>query len=109
MQTSPFSLAKAIEGAIGRLLSPIDVFELANKERSIVEHLRRDIVDARLEVRDYELAETRQFQLANAKKAKRYLAQVNKHILAASEVNLFGPADVAQLSAQIEQLSNNLN
>lgn len=106
---SLFILAKSLEGSVARLLRAIDVYELPTKQRTLIENLKRELSDTKLEVRDYELAETRQFQLTNATKAKRYLSQANKHILAASEANLFGPADVAQLSAQIEQISNNLN
>lgn len=107
-QTSPFLLVKRIESQLSSQLSYIDVVELATKERKIIAHLRRDMADARLDVRDYELSETRQEQLANAKAAKTRLRTVSAGILAASESNLFGAADVAQLTAQIEQTITNL-
>lgn len=107
-QLSPFNLIKRLEGNVTSLLTPIDILDLPAKERTAVLHLKRDLVDARLDVRDYELAETRQQQLDNAQTATKRLHQVNRYILAVSEANLFGPADVAQLSSQIEQIITNL-
>lgn len=107
-QLSPFNLTKRLEGNITGLLAPIDIFDLPANLRATVQHLKRDLVDARLDVRDYELSETRPQQLDNARDATKRLHQVNRYILTASEANLFGPADVALLSAQIEQIITNL-
>lgn len=69
-----------------------------------IEQLRNVLIDARLEVQDYELAETRDSQLRNAKKAKKYL-QVIKSTITDSELNVFGAVDVAHLTAQVEQIT----
>ena len=107
-QVSPFNLIKQLEGSISRQLAGLDLLELPVNQRNTVTRLKRDLVDARLDVRDYELSETRQQQLDNAKLASKRLHQVNHYILLASEANLFGPADVAQLSSQVEQIITNL-
>jgi hypothetical protein len=50
------------------------------------------------------LSESREEQLYNAKKAKKWLDQARRNILSASEFNIFGAIDVAHLSAQIDQI-----
>lgn len=76
--------------------------------RKVVTALKYELVDARLDIRDYELSETREEQLANAKSAKERLDNVRKHILVASEHNIFSAIDVAHISANIEQVIDNI-
>ena len=70
--------------------------------------LMQALGDARIYASDYELSEVREEQLDNAKKAKKYLEQARASILKASETNIFGAVDVAQLSAQIDQIIGDL-
>jgi Na+-translocating ferredoxin:NAD+ oxidoreductase RnfC subunit len=104
MADSPFVLTKSLETRLNGSLSGMDIYALDKPIQKILDSLRRELVDARLDVRDYELSETRQEQLAKALEAKRRLDHIRKLILAASEHDLFGAVDVAQLSAQIEQI-----
>ena len=104
MDESPFLLTKALETQLNGVLSSLDVFELPAAERKLVDRLRRDITDARLDTRDYELSETRDEQLRKAADAKKRLERLRREILAASEYNVFSAVDVAQLSAQLEQI-----
>lgn len=82
--------------------------KLNRKEQNILTDLRQLLADARIYVGDYELSEMRDEQVDNAKKAKKYLAQARQLILRASEFNIFGPVDVAHISAQIDQLTGDL-
>ena len=70
--------------------------------------LRQYLTDARVYAKDYELSEVREEQLDNAKKSKKWLEQARQQILRASESNVFGPIDVAHLSAQIDQAKADL-
>jgi hypothetical protein len=70
--------------------------------------LQQDLTDARIYANDYELSETRDEQLDNAKKSKKWLEQARRNILAASEFNIFGAIDVAHLTAQVEQVKDML-
>lgn len=106
-RTSPFLLVKQLEGDILRLLSGVDVVDFSNAEQQELMLLRNNLVDARLEIQDYELAETRDFQIENAKTAKEYLTVVQSAITKNS-ANIFGPVDVAHLTAYIEQILDNL-
>ncbi|MDB5166078.1 MAG: hypothetical protein JWM37_150 [Candidatus Saccharibacteria bacterium] len=107
-QTSPFVLIRQLESQLNGQLMHYDVSDMAARERRLVIGIRRDIVDARLDTRDYELSETRQEQLDNAKAAIERLEVLRSSILALSEQNVFGAADVAQLTAKIEQIIVNL-
>jgi hypothetical protein len=101
-------MIKGLETQLVGVLSALDVYSLPPAQRKVVTELRRDIVDARLDVRDYELSETRPEQLSKAKIAQERLDQARKLILVASEQGIFTAIDVAQLTAIIEQISSHL-
>lgn len=105
--TSPFLLAKQLEGDILRLLAHIDLTLLETKEQNIIAQLKNGLIDARLEIQDYELAETRDHQLRNAHDAKKYLVRIEKFITT-NPANVFGAVDTAHLFAQIGQISDRL-
>lgn len=102
--TSPYILTKELETQLSGLLSSFDIYAMEQLPRKLVTDLRRQLTDARLDVRDYELSETRAEQLKCARTARKRLDQVRKDILLASEQDIFGPVDVAQLTAQLEQI-----
>jgi len=108
MSDSPFLAIKALETQMNAVLSGLDLFELPKAEQKVVVRLRDELIDARLDIRDYELSETREEQLAKARDAKSRLDKIRKDILAASEYNVFTAIDVAQLTAQLEQISENV-
>ena len=101
--TSPFVAMQRAETYMKTLLRSIDPDTLEDTERKAVAYMKRLLVDVRLDIRDYELSETRLEQVENAVEAKNRLAKLQACILAAGTV--FGPADVAQLSAQLEQIN----
>lgn len=107
MTKSPFLLTKQVEADIIRLLSDIDILELSNAQQQAYEQLKNSLIDARLEIQDYELAETRELQLANAKQAKAYLNKVQEGIVG-NTFNAFGAVDVAHLTAYIGHISDKL-
>ena len=104
--TSPFLAMQQGEGQIKALLRRVDTDALDTAERKAVVGLRRLVIDTRLDIRDYELSETRDEQLKCAVAAKKQLTQLEKAILVAGPV--FGPADVAQISAQLEQIGDRI-
>jgi hypothetical protein len=104
MNESPFLLMQGLERQLKGVLSAIDVYELPKAEQAVIAGLQHELTDARLDIRDYELSETREAQLRCAKSAWQRIANIQKAILAASEYNVFGAADVAQLTAQLEHI-----
>jgi len=72
--------------------------------RSALADLNQSLIDSRIYSTDYELSETREEQLDNAKQAKHYLGVARKDILSASEHNIFNAVDVAHMTAIIDQV-----
>ena len=81
--------------------------ELDREEAKLVKELKQLCNEARLDVRDYEYAETRERQLKARQAARKNLATLEKHVVQLSSV--FGAADVAELSARIDQVIDGLS
>lgn len=105
---SPFLLIKALEAQLNSVLSAVDIYALGAGEQKVVASIKREIIDARLDIRDYELSETRLEQVKCATAAKKRLEDIRKLILSASEYNVFSAIEVAQLSAQVEHINGNI-
>lgn len=99
---------KALEVAVNAKLSALDIMSLPVGERKLITGLKNELIDARLDIRDYELSETRAEQLEKAGEAKQRLERVRKMILGLSEYNVFSSIDVAQRTAELEQISEEL-
>lgn len=93
---------------ITRILAQIDVLQLDTSQRHLMTKLRNNMADARLDVRDYEFAETRAEQMQRAKAGRERLDQVRKGMLAASDYNFFSAIEVAELSARIDRIIDSL-
>jgi hypothetical protein len=106
MNTSPFIAITKVQGQLKALINPLDLESLDEPEKKATMEIRRIVMDLRLDIRDYELSETRDEQLKCATIAKKRLKGLEKNILAAS--NVFGSSDVAQLGAQLEQINERL-
>lgn len=105
---SPSSVVKQVDNQISMILRKVNLRQLADREAKLLASLRQNLTDARIYAHDYELSEMREEQLANAKRAKKFLEQARQQILRASEHNIFGPVDVAHLTAQIDQVKDEL-
>jgi protein subunit release factor B len=103
MESLPANLKK-INSEISLILRSTDISRLPAKSRDQLAQLAQNLHDSRIYLNDYELSETREEQLKNAKNTKKYLAKAGGNIVAASQADVFKPIDVAQLSAQIEDL-----
>ena len=103
-EASPFALAKNIGAFVSRFLSGTDVHSLPREQREVVMLLKNQAADIRLDIRDYGMAETRAQQEHLAKETAERLEAFQTTVLKVSEYNLLGAADVAQLSAQLQQL-----
>lgn len=104
---SPYILIKRLEAEILRLLSYIDTSDLSVGQQQSFASLKHGLVDARLEIQDYELAETRDDQLRNAKDSRQQLEAIQQ-LIVDDPAHIFGPVDVAHFSAQIGQISGKI-
>jgi len=100
---SPFLAMQLVEGQLKTLLRSVDIEALNTTEKKMVSSLRRLAIDVRLDIRDYELSETREEQVKYAVSAKRRLKRLQDSILSLGSI--FGAADTAQLTAHMEQIS----
>ena len=101
--TSPFVAMQRLETQLKTLIRQLDMDTLEPKERQAIIKVRRLGADARLDIRDYELSETREEQLTNAADARKRLKGIEDNLQNAGFV--FGPADMAQISAQLAQIN----
>jgi hypothetical protein len=106
--SSPFVLITRLMTDIKGKLVAFDVDMLERSEQRIVKQIKGLLADGRLDIRDYELSETRDEQLRHAAIARERLEQLRLNVLAASEHNLFSAVDVAQISAQVDEIVSNL-
>lgn len=107
MNQSPFLAMQEAERHLKGLLRSAPTDLLDPQEKKAVASLRRLAMEARLDIRDYELSETREEQLKKAVAAQKRIDKLQKAILAAGPA-VFGPADVAQLGALVEQIQAQL-
>lgn len=87
-----------------RALSGIDMAELAPRPRDIASSLKMQVIDLRLEARDYEYAENRHDQQLHAKTAHAYADTVRQGVLAASESGVFSAVEVVEFSTLLDNL-----
>lgn len=89
----------------GNILNALDQDTLDRSQQRTIAALKRLMADARLDIRDYEMADSREEMTRHSKAATRRLEQTREMILLASEGNIFGAVDVAQLTAELEQIA----
>jgi len=106
---SSYTRIKQLDAELIRILASAQAAGIVeNRVQRELKLLKRDMADARLDVRDYELAETRDEQIKLGKAAIERLQTIQQGILAASQYNIFSTVEVAQLSATIAQLQEQL-
>ena len=106
--TSLVQQTKELTAQVSTVLTAQDTDSLDATEREVLATIKSRVVDIRLEVRDYEYAETRIEQQAHGKAAIKRLRVLQKDILTLSEYGIFSAVDVAQLTAQAEHIIDNL-
>ncbi len=95
-----------IDRQIKGILRQVDVESLGRTEQHGCKQIKLACNEIRLDVRDYEYAQSRAEQVKWARLAKHNIRALEAHILLLGDV--FGPADVALLSAQLDVLQTGL-
>jgi hypothetical protein len=101
---TPLVQAITIEKYIGGILAAFDLEGLGFADKNLLQLIRRQATDSRLETRDYEVAETRNEQMERKAAAHAQLNDLQDNILKASQIGVFTAIEVAQVSAMIDQL-----
>ena len=111
MDRSVYTQLRQMENTLNILWRSLDQQELTSAAQRSQGVLRRHLRLAQAISRDYQLSETEQntqLQLRLLPKLIKELEQVRAAMLKASEYNVIGAVDVAQLSAQLDMLLNQL-
>ncbi len=108
MRQSVYQQLRNIGFSINRLWSNMDVQDFEPAARKSIEAVRRCIQAAQSVAKDYEMTEAEEdtkAQLRLMPKLVKALDQLRASILKASEYDLIGVVDVAQLSAELDDLT----
>ena len=97
--------AAQLERSIKVVLRSVPEKDISQVEKKSIQKILLACHEARLDIRDYEYAQTRAEQLKWAKIARHNLHALEVYVLG---VGIFGPADVAELSAMIGLVKDRL-
>lgn len=106
MSESLTSLATHLDRRLKNILRDVDAEMLAPPERAVLHKLKLAMNEVRLDVRDYEYAQSREEQLKWAKIGRHNVTALNKLLLSLEDV--FSPADIAECGAYLETLRSAL-
>lgn len=96
-----------IDRQVKGVLRTVQHDELDREEANVVRQLRQICNEARLDVRDYEYAETREAQMKAGAAVHKSLTSLEKCIVRLSAI--FGPVDVAELSARVGTIKSDID
>jgi hypothetical protein len=97
-----------VAGQIGSILSRIDLDVLDRTQIRLVGTIKRLTADTRLDIRDWEMAETREEMLGHSHEALKRLEQTREAILLASQYDIFSAIEVGEISAHFDLFANEL-
>lgn len=106
MAVSLIEAVQQIDRQIKGMFLRVDTDSLGMAEKTYVKQIKLVCNEIRLDIRDYEYAENRLDQQKWAKVARRNSNVLEKLIIELDAV--FGPSDVAALSAQLDQVRSAL-
>jgi hypothetical protein len=101
---SSFQLATELTSYLNTIVARYDIDDLRPAERTALVQVKHQAIDARLEARDYDYADTRAEQQQAAKAARQYFEQLEQSVLKASEYDLISSIEVALVSANIQKI-----
>lgn len=104
MTRSLLAEAKDLEAQVVRLLALHDPTSLPHTQQQLVQTIKHQLVDVRLDARDFEYAQSRAEQLEYVAEARPRLEDLHKNILKASEYGLFSAVDIAHISGRLQQM-----
>lgn len=97
-----------LERDLKRALALTDSSAAEPPVRRLITGILRDLTDVRLDIRDFEFADSLASQRKAGQAALRRLEKLHKAVLVSSEHGLLGAADVAEYSSRIDALTEDL-
>jgi hypothetical protein len=108
MAISTLTLATRLNMQINGLLTALDIDLIGRETSKVIARIRILSNDARLDVRDWEMAQDRAAMEKNATEGMKRLAELRKLILKGSEHGIFSSIDVIDMSTQIDSIEADL-
>lgn len=99
---------QALEAHVVGLFALHDITTLPHAQKELVSMIKNQLVDARLDVRDFEYAQSRAEQLEYARESRPRLEELHKNVLKASGYGLFSAVDTAHTSARLQQILSHM-
>ena len=97
-----------VAGQVGSILNRTDLDLMDRTQLRLSGTIKHLLADTRLDIRDWEMADSRQEMEQSSKQALLHLRQVREVMLQASETNLFSAIDIAEISAQFDLFATEL-
>lgn len=97
-----------IAGQVGAILNRFDLDMLDRPALKLVGTIKHLLADIRLDIRDWEMSDSRAEMQQNARQALERLEQARASILLASEQNIFSSIEIAEISARFDQVASQL-
>lgn len=98
----------SVAGQVGSILNRLDIDTSDRSVVKMVGTVKRLLADIRLDIRDWEMSDSRAEMQRNAQEALKRLDQARASILLASEHNVFSPIEIAEISAQFDIVEQEL-
>lgn len=95
-------------GQVGSILSQADVDMLDRQQMRLLGTIKHLLADVRLDIRDWEMSDSRTEMQHNAAEALKRLDQARASILMASEHDLFSAIQVADITSQFDAIEYQL-
>lgn len=105
---STLTRANRLNMQISGLLAALDIDIIGKQTAKVVTQVKQAGGDLRLDIRDWEMADSRVEMQNNAAVAQKRLVELRRHILKASENGIFSAIDVIDLSAQLDAIEADL-
>jgi hypothetical protein len=101
---SELTLTTRLTTQVASLLTALDIDLVGKETAKTINQIKRLAADVRLDVRDWEMSDTRAELEKNAQAVRKRFEELRRHILKASEHGIFGPVDVVDISSQIDAI-----
>ncbi len=108
MADSALTLVSRLNMQLSGIVTALDIDIIGRETAKILAKIKQLSPEVRLDVRDWEMADSRIEMEQNAKAAVKRLEELRLNILKASEHGIFSAIDVIHLSAQIDAITEEL-
>ncbi len=106
--SSPLDQMRRLERQVLGLLAALDVDIIGPATAKAITQLKRNIGDVRLDIRDYEMADSRAELVEFGRNALKRLDTLRSSILRASESGVFSSVDVIEMTTSIDAISSGI-